>query len=56
MVSGSNVGESHSMEYIHIPKKGLLANQKLRVWEGGKKIVAHSPLVLDGHNSFYQLS
>ena len=24
MVSGSNVGESHSMEYIHIPKKGLL--------------------------------
>ena len=56
MVSGSEVGESHSMEYIHIPKKGLLVNQKLRVWEGGKKIVAHSPSVLDGHNSCYQLS
>ena len=37
MVSGSEVGESHSMEYIHIPKKGLLT-KSLEFGKEAKKL------------------
>ena len=57
MVSGSEVGESHSMEYIHTPQGGL----RTKSLEFGKEVKtffgrACSPSVLNDHTSFYPLS
>ena len=54
MVSGSEVGESHSMEYSHTPQGGL----RTKSLEFGKEVKtffgrACSPSVLNDHTNFY---